>query len=92
MKGKFQSKAIVPYFEFNLNLLGLYNTLLIKTIFKCFIAGNTISNWIMIIPPIMAAYLSWKNKMEIRTVMSFLSIGCKLSLLNWITLIYSQET
>eukprot|EP00795_Rhopilema_esculentum_P016819 gene16819-8282_t len=36
---------------------------------------NTISNWIMIIPPLLAAHLSWRKKMEFRIIASYLSVG-----------------
>lgn len=36
---------------------------------------NTISNWIMIVPPFLAAYLSWKSKQESRIVASYASLG-----------------
>eukprot|EP00794_Sanderia_malayensis_P011350 gene11350-12534_t len=36
---------------------------------------NTISNWIMIIPPVIAAFISWKNQLESRIVFAHLSIA-----------------
>jgi len=35
---------------------------------------NTISNWLFLIPPAFGAFLSWKNKLERRYILSFITL------------------
>ena len=39
-----------------------------------FFAGNTISNWVFLIPPAFGAYLSFKNGLEHRYTLSFIAL------------------
>lgn len=42
-----------------------------------FFIGNTVSNLIMILPPIYGALRTFKNRLEVRYVLSFLGLAGK---------------
>ena len=48
-----------------------------------FVAGNTVSNWVMIVPALLGALLTWQNKVELRYTIAFLSFFGKL----WFSLV-----